>query len=209
MTNSETKFMKLSIALRYYLQGAKYFNALKAYNFAEKFHNGTRKDGFTKEIQHQIEIAHYARTLPVLPKNAEDIYTIIFLHDIMEDKDISSEELEAKFGENVAICVKILSKCERDYPKTLDNELYYINIGNNPFTAIIKGCDRIHNLSSMVGVFTNEKQKTYISETKYFVLPMLKYARRNFPDFELTFENIKFNIQNQLKIVEHFLNKNE
>lgn len=54
---------KREISLRYFLQGAEYFLALEAMQFAQQYHRGVRKDGVTPEFDHQISIAHFVRTL--------------------------------------------------------------------------------------------------------------------------------------------------
>lgn len=50
----------------------------------------------------------------------------------------------------------------------------------------------------MVGGFKPEKQSSYIDETMDFVVPMLKEARRTFPEQEPLYENIKFVMTNQI-----------
>ncbi len=37
-------FEKMKIAIRYWMKGRGYYTALKAMDFAEKYHTGTRKD---------------------------------------------------------------------------------------------------------------------------------------------------------------------
>jgi hypothetical protein len=60
----------------------------------------------------------------------------------------------------------------------------------------------MHNLQTMVGVFTFEKQKTYIVEVRVLFLPMLKAARRNFPQQVLAYENIKHVLLSQIELIE-------
>jgi len=194
-----TRFDKLSISLRYYLLGRGYFGALKAWDFAQSLHSGFRKDGVTPEFQHQIEIVHYLRTMPNIPE-PELIYTIALLHDTAEDKDVSFDEIAAKFGQEVACHVQTLSKVYRGSMQ-IDTKTYYGQIAKHPFTAIVKGADRIHNIGSMVGVFTPQKQLMYVEETLHYVVPMLKTARRSFPEYEAIFENMKHHLNSQLTLI--------
>jgi (p)ppGpp synthase/HD superfamily hydrolase len=196
------KFSKLSISLRYYLIGKGYNNTLKAWNFAEKFHTGFRKDGVTPEIQHQIEILHFLRTMPVLP-DPDTLFSIMMLHDTMEDYGVSYDEIDNLFGNEVAKHVRSLSKTMRGV--NIPHDVYYSQLSESEFTSIGKGADRAHNVNSMVGVFTNEKQLAYIEETENDVFPMLKTARRLYPEYENTFENIKHGIKQQLFVIKQLM----
>ena len=51
---------KLKVSLKYWLIGKKYFTAVKALNFAEKYHIGKRKNG-DPEFIHQITIGQLVR----------------------------------------------------------------------------------------------------------------------------------------------------
>lgn len=53
----------------------------------------------------------------------------------------------------------------------------------------------------MVGTFTKEKQLSYTEETEKFVLPMLKTARRNFPEQESVYENEKLLLKSQIVLI--------
>lgn len=53
-------FEKMKIAIRYWLIGRGYYNALKAMDFAESYHTGVRKDG-NHEFSHQISQVNYTR----------------------------------------------------------------------------------------------------------------------------------------------------
>jgi (p)ppGpp synthase/HD superfamily hydrolase len=194
------RFSKLSISLRYYLQGKGYYNALKAWNFAEDFHCGYRKDGVSPELIHQIEIGHYLRTMPILP-DEELCLAVGFLHDTAEDKNVAFVEISNLFGSDVARHVQTLSKTFRGVSMKTE-AYYYQGIALHPVTALVKGADRINNVGSMVGVFTPEKQKAYCVETREFVIPMLKQARRSFPEYEPSFENMKHNLNQQLILIE-------
>ena len=198
---SETLFRhkKLRSAMRYYLQGRKYHNALKAMNFAEAHHNGTRKDLITPEFDHQVRIAHFIRTLPDLMFPEETIATV-FLHDTPEDYDVGHEEIELKFGEMVSISTELVTKVHRGTKKHMPT--YFDEIAGDPIASIVKGGDRVHNLQSMVGVFDEKKQLQYMDEVKRFFLPMLKQARRNFPEQEAAYENLKHMLVSQLQLLE-------
>ena len=62
------------------------------------------------------------------------------------------------------------------------------------YTALVKGMDRIDNLSSMVNVFSPEKQHAYIEETEEFVTPLIDKAKFKFPQEEKAFRMIKHSL---------------
>lgn len=204
----DIEYEKLRSALRYWLYGKEYYTAVKAMEFAAKYHVGTRKDGTTPEFYHQLSIAGYIRTLILL--HPEETMAGAFLHDIVEDYSISVSELERRFGKQISFAVSLLSKKRDGY--TIENAPYYLNICNNPIASIIKGADRIHNFQTMIDVFDIDKQKKYIQDCKEGILPMLKKARRRFPEQEPAYENIKHALLSQIDLIEHihqFRNENE
>ena len=161
-----SRYTKLEIALRYYLKGAKYNTALEALDFALWIHQGTRKDGITPEVQHQIEIALYCVTLKGLIDEERTI-VLALLHDVLEDYPEVIEKFHDKFGPRITSDCQVLNKTGKSYDK------YFEGIADDPCTSIVKGADRVHNVNSMVGVFTKEKQQKYIAEVNQYFLPML------------------------------------
>lgn len=200
-----TKFEKKLLTLRQQLVGARYFNALSALEFAMVYHTGTRKDGITPEFQHQIEIALFALTLPDLMFREEVIATII-LHDVREDYDITDREIrdlffkDAEFADRVSRAVENMTKVFRGVKK--DEKALFEAMSQDPIASIAKGCDRMHNLQSMVGVFKLEKQKEYIREVYELFFPMLKKARRLFSHQVMAYENIKHILESQIQLIE-------
>lgn len=193
-------FAKYKVSLRYWMLGREYHKAVLAMEFASKYHTGIRKDGVTPEFHHQISIAHYLRTLPDL-RNREDVLAAAFLHDTVEDYDVSLTDIEARFGADVRRAVKLLSKVLKDYKRS--PEEYYSTMIECPIASIVKGGDRVHNHQTMHGAFSIDKQLKYIDETRNFILPMLKESRRKYPDQELAYENIKHALKGQIQLIQH------
>lgn len=190
-------FEKMRIALRYWLIGKEYFKAVEAMDFAEQYHNGKRKDG-AHEFSHQVSQANLAKTLIHSIRYKEELFIVIFLHDICEDHGISFDEIFKKYGTIVSEAVKLMTKLYRGI-KT-PNDIYYSNLSECEIASVAKGLDRIHNLMSMLGGFKPEKQVSYIEETLDLTVPMLKKARRKFPFQEGVYENIKFIMTNQIQL---------
>ena len=190
----ERRYEKLLISLRYYLIGRRYHTALKALDFAQKIHTGTRKDGKTPEFQHQVEMALYITTLKDLI-NEEETITCALLHDVVEDYPAFYNEMSDLFPQEIMATCMSLNNTDKDKPN------YYKMIQTDSIASIVKGADRIHNVGSMVGVFTKEKQKKYVEEIEQFILPMLKQARDKFPEQILAYFNIMTILRSQVGIL--------
>jgi (p)ppGpp synthase/HD superfamily hydrolase len=203
-----TNYSKLRLVLVERLSGMNMFKAVEALNYAESLHDGFRKDKVTPEFQHQLEIAAYILTLHSSIENVETTMAAAFLHDTIEDiSHVNQQTIENLFGKEIAEVTFKLAKKGNGFVKT--TESYYAELANDPIAAIVKGADRSHNLSTMLGVFSNEKIGQYIEETRGFVLPMLKKARKQFPKQRMVFENIKFVIESHIRPVEFFLNQKQ
>ena len=189
------QFEKMRIAMRYWLHGKGYTNALRAMNFAASYHTGLRKDKVTPEFHHQISITSYLRTLPSLIEQ-EVVLAAGFLHDVVEDYDVSIQVIKNEFGEAVAFAVDLLTK-----DKYTNKEGYYEAMRTCPNASILKGADRMHNFQTMNDVFDMKKKKDYIDECRDYILPMLKSARYNFPQQEPAYENIKLVLMSQIELI--------
>lgn len=173
--------------------------ALEAMEYASHYHTGMRKDGKTPEFHHQVSIALFLRTLEKGLLFPQETIAAAILHDVVEDYNVSTSEIKLKFGDAVANAVNALSKSADGFKKA-EGDYYHI-IGTNPIASVVKGADRINNVQTMPGVFSKEKQRSYVAESKNLILPMLKVARRKFPAQEAVYENIKHMLVSQLSII--------
>jgi len=197
---------KMKIALRAFLQGRKYYRALRAMDFAEQRHNGIRKDG-QPEFSHQVSQALYAITMVDLLMFPEETICTIFLHDIIEDKNVTHKELVELFGVMIGDATLKMSKVVDGM--RIPDEIYYKVLATCPIASAAKGFDRVHNLMTMLGGFKPEKQKSYIKETLEKTVPMLKTGRRSFPEQQPVYENIKFVMTNQIQLYNAMLASTE
>lgn len=154
-----------------------------ALEFATKMHDGQyRKDG-TKYITHPIRVADYLQDFNEEEIN-ETLLASAYLHDTLEDTDITYYDLVGKFGSQVASIVVELTNDE-ELKKTLGKTKYLeIKMENMTSAALlIKLCDRLDNVSDL-----KERDKLfrnrYIKET----LNIIDYLIDN---RELTLKQIK------------------
>lgn len=103
---------------------------------AEKGHEGQfRKDGITPYIEHVNAVAD-----AVEPR----LKPIAYLHDVVEDTNISLEELvQLGFDDYVMDAVDLLT-----HTNGISNEEYWERISTNPDAMTVKLDDIQHNLSS-------------------------------------------------------------
>lgn len=193
------QYTKYFISMRYWLLGSRYYMALEALEYASHFHTGKRKDGVTKEYAHQLAIGHFVKSISTSLEHPEETLAAVFVHDVCEDYGIAPEEIESRFGATVREAVWLLTKKFRGQPKP--TAAYYQAIAQNRIASVVKGADRIHNVQSMVGVFSLDKQRAYLQETVEHILPALKEARRLFPRQEPAYENIKHMLRSQIELL--------
>jgi len=192
-------FKKSKIAMRYWLLGRNYNTALKAMELGLKCHSGKRKDSVTPEFQHQLSIANYAKAFEPTLLYSEETLAVIFLHDVLEDCDITSSYIKNEFGERIQLSVMAMTKKYENVKK--DIKQYHHEISQDPIASLTKPWDRINNIQTMVNVFTEKGQKWYIEETENFILPSIKKARRLFIQQESIYMNAKVMLCNQMDLI--------
>lgn len=200
------RFDKLLISARYWLLGMaehddRYFKVIEALEYGRLRHNGTRNGG-DPEFIHQLGIFHHLRTLHKHIKNPVTVYILTFLHDVVEDKNVPLGDIADLWDDEIARKLDLLSKEVLGVKKD-DYSLGPVFADED--TSVVKGGDRVNNVSSMVGVFKRPRLERYVKETAEEFLPRLKAARRFFPHQEAVYENLKLELVNQLSLISHIL----
>lgn len=201
-------YEKSRIALRAWLSGRSYHKALEAMSIAETYHRGLRKDG-QPEFSHHVAQAHLMTALEPHLREPEMTFIALFLHDTVEDYGTPADaaplpaftlkDVYLKFGPRAASAVDRLSKVVDGRKKPTD--VYFAELARDPVASLVKGTDRIHNHQTMHGGFTAAKRDSYLDETETHILPMLKAARRNFPDQLQAYELLKLFLHSQMGLI--------
>jgi (p)ppGpp synthase/HD superfamily hydrolase len=186
--------------LRGFLLGRSFYRAAEAMDYAANLHTGVRKDGVTPEFAHQVYIASYLSTLLPHLRYPEETLAVGFLHDVVEDCHVSVAEIESRFGSLVAEATDAMSK-ETEGVRRSSASVAQMQ-AKSPIASIVKCADRINNQQTMPGVFTEAKIQQYLQETRTDIIPMLKQARKRFPDQELAYENAKTVLYAQIEMLE-------
>src|SRR3989304_9408579 len=130
---------------------------LGAKKFAQEKHkNQKRKGGGTPYSDHLEGVVNRLKNLGVTDK---DVLCAAWLHDIIEDTDVTFDQINERFGREVAVIVLSLSK-DQNIPKK-DKEMQYINqLKDASFqTKIIKLCDISANLKDLANAPISKTQK--------------------------------------------------
>ena len=196
------QFQKEKTALKYYLIGRNYHQALRALGFAERYHVGLRKDGKTPELHHQVQIA-LSVTQQKNVLNEEQCIVAALLHDVQEDYQIPTDVLREEFGSYVADTVWRLTKKFAGTSK--DKKAYIEAIAGCADSSIVKGLDRLNNLQSMIGVFSISKMEDYANEASELFLPMLKKASKLFPAQQAAYHSISQQIKQIVRLVHAYV----
>jgi (p)ppGpp synthase/HD superfamily hydrolase len=192
------KFQKDLAFLRSWMLGKEWWLACRALEFALSHHTGLRKDAITPEAHHQVQIALNARTLLPHLLEPETTLVVIFTHDLCEDYDISYSEIEKRFGARASAATERITKKYKGVEKPYD--FYFADMEQDPVASIAKGLDRCHNVWTMAGAFSHEKIAAYADEIDRWFLPMLKKARKRFPEQEPAYQNIAHQLRSMRDI---------
>jgi len=202
VTEVEARHVKQLAVMRGWLEGRGYFLAADALELVRSMEQGLRKDGQTPKFHHQLSIARLVSTLSHV-LHTELTIAACFLHDLLEDHGDrwTREMIEARFGRTLADAVWRLSKKSNGMVKSYEN--YFAEMTACPIASIVKLADRAHNLQTMPGVFTLEKQQQYLVEVETWFYPMIRQARRNFPHQYPAYENLKILLRSQCRLIQH------
>lgn len=192
---------KRKIAMRAYLSGKEYYSALKAMALVEEIEVGFRKDGETPKFDHQLKVVEILATLEPWFIFPQETLTVGFLHDVLEDhgERYSTSDLNARFGNTVGYAVWVLSKKNQGMVRT--PEAYFEGLGLGPITSLVKLADRAHNISTMIGAFSDEKQLQYAEEVEKYFHPMAKRARKQFPSQYQAYQNLLMILNLQVDLI--------
>jgi (p)ppGpp synthase/HD superfamily hydrolase len=194
----EQSYQKHLVSLRAWLHGSGKHEALRALEYARPLHDGLRKDGVTPEFAHQVFMMNFARNFDPMFQHPDATLAVLALHDVVEDKNVSILDIQAEFGDEIAQPVFLMTAPEGE--SAAEKEQRFREMAECPIASVAKAIDRVHNVVSMVGVFSPEKVERYIAESETLILPMMKAARRRFPKqipvYEISKLMISTHIQN-------------
>lgn len=152
----------------------KFINKVKtAYKFAEDAHKGVYRKGETPTGERVPYFSHPDTVAKIVHdiKDSEYIAHLIaaaYLHDTVEDTDVTVEEIRHIFGELVASLVGELTS-DKDKIAISGKEEYLIDrmINISSWALVIKLADRLHNLYDFKDIMAGNDEKRKKWARKY------------------------------------------
>ena len=164
----------------------------KAFNFARQAHKGVRRLSGEPYILHPIAVAQIACEEVGLGSTS---ICAALLHDVVEDTDYTTEDIENIFGAKVAQIVDGLTKIsggifgDKASAQAENFKKLLLTMSDDIRVILIKICDRLHNMRTLQSQPAN-KQYKIAGETLYIYAPLANRLGLNKIKTEL--ENLSF-----------------
>ena len=159
-----------------------------AYALADEAHKSQKRKTGEPYIIHPIAVAYIVGKELMLGANP---VIAAFLHDVVEDTPYTIEDIEERFGEDVAFLVRVVTKRKKEHyemSKQLDNFKQMLDSVHYDIRAIlIKLSDRLHNMRTLESM-RPDKQMKIAGETDYFYAPLAN--RLGLYDIKTELENL-------------------
>ena len=146
---------------------------LKAFELADKAHEGQLRASGEPYIMHPLAVAEILAHLQI------DHITLMaaLMHDVVEDTSYSKEDLEKMFGSEVAFLVDGVTKLNQfQYETKEDRQMenyrkMILAMAKDVRVVVIKLADRLHNMRTLKHM-RSDKQKRIAKETLEIFAPL-------------------------------------
>ncbi len=143
-----------------------------AFEFAWEAHLPQRRKSGEPYIIHPVNVARIVAEELELGANP---VIAAFLHDVVEDTPYTIEDIRARFGDEVAFLVDVVTKKKGDkvvQSKQIDNFRQILaSMQYDVRALLIKLADRLHNMRTLSSM-KPDKQMKIAGETDYFYAPL-------------------------------------
>ena len=142
----------------------------KAYNFAQKAHQGQKRLSGQNYIIHPLQVAFILADLNL------DLATITtaLLHDTVEDTNTSLEELEQEFGGTIAKLVDGVTKLSRmNFSNIHQRQIesmrkVLVAMGKDVRVILVKLADRLHNMRTLSHLPSRKQELTALETLEIY-----------------------------------------
>lgn len=147
-------------------------NIRQAYELAVQAHSEQRRKSGEPYILHPIAVAKICADEIGLGPTA---VICALLHDVVEDTDVSLEDIRKKFGSRISKIVDGLTKLDSAYnaesPQAENFRKVLSTLVEDVRVVLIKMADRLHNMRTL-GAMPRHKQLKIAAETSYVYAPL-------------------------------------
>jgi len=146
---------------------------IKAYEFAESHHRGQKRMSGEDYIIHPVDVAYILADL-----NMDDAtICAALLHDVVEDTEVSNEDIIKNFGNEIAEMVAGVTKLSKIQYVTIEEQQVenyrkmFLAMGKDIRVILIKLADRLHNMRTLSNL-KRERQIANAKETMDLYAPL-------------------------------------
>ena len=145
----------------------------KAFNFGYQLHEGQVRASGEPYIAHPVAVAELLYDLGGSPS----MIAAGFLHDVVEDTDVSSEQIEEMFGREVRELVEGVTKISKfNFSTKTEREAenfrkMFLAMARDIRVIVVKLADRLHNMRTLEHL-PEQKQKRIAMETRDVFSPL-------------------------------------
>ena len=147
-------------------------NIRGAYELAVEAHREQRRKSGEPYIFHPITVAKICAAEIGLGPTA---IISALLHDVVEDTEVTLEEIEARFGQRIGKIVDGLTKLDSAYnaqsPQAENFKKVLSTLVEDVRVVLVKMADRLHNMRTL-GAMPRHKQLKIAAETSYIYAPL-------------------------------------
>lgn len=170
---ADTETSALTLRLKQYLKQHDIEVIWHGYRFAYQAHDGVVRKTGEPYITHPVSVACILADLHL------DVPTILaaLLHDVVEDTDITTEEIREQFGEQVAELVDGLTKLDKiefesaSQAQAENFRKMLLAMSQDVRVILVKLADRLHNMQTL-DAMKPEKKKRIAKETLEIYAPI-------------------------------------
>lgn len=146
----------------------------KAHDIATKMHEGQFRKSGDPYVQHPIEVAYILANLHTGPNTI----AAALVHDVLEDTNMSKEEMEELLGKDIVNIVDGVTKISKlkymtvDKALAKDHQKILLAMANDMRVILVKIADRLHNMRTLEFHSSQEKQIKIAKETIELYAPL-------------------------------------